>query len=129
MSDCVLDASAVLAYLNDETGAAQVAGVLEKGGAIIGAVNFAEVAAKLISLGVSQDVAAQVMQSLEMQVIPLDEETAWMSAKLIWIAKPLGLSLGDRCCLALGMRKGLPVLTADRAWASLASEIEVRVIR
>ncbi len=129
MSKVVLDASTVLAYLNDEPGSAEAAAVLEHGRAIIGAVNYAEVATKLISLGMPESIAAELMQALEMQVVPLDEETAWISAQLVLITKPLGLSLGDRCCLALGQRMGLSVLTADKAWAAVHSGVDVRLIR
>lgn len=129
MSEAVLDASAVLAYLNDEPGSANVAEVLEHGGAVIGAVNYAEVAAKLLALGMPEPVAAEVMRSLEMEVVPLDEETAWKSAQLIQITKPHGLSLGDRCCLALGQRMALPVLTADKAWMEIRPGMNVRLIR
>lgn len=61
---------------------------------------------------------------------PLDSETAWISACLIATTKTQGLSLGDRCCLALGMRMRLPVLTADRAWGNVHFEdLDVRLIR
>jgi len=39
------------------------------------------------------------------------------------------LSLGDRACLALGERLGLPVVTADRAWADLDLDVAVSLIR
>lgn len=130
MSDFVLDASAVLAYLNDEPGADKVAAVLEHGGAVIGAANYAEIGAKLIDLGLPQQEAAKVMRALELEVVPLDAETAWISALLVATTKPFGLSLGDRCCLALGIRMRLPVLTADRVWANIQSDnLDVRLIR
>lgn len=38
-----------------------------------------------------------------------------------------GLSLGDRCCLALARRLGASaILTADRAWSGLAGVVLVR---
>ena len=43
--------------------------------------------------------------------------------------RALGLSLGDRACLALGLRGGLPVLTADHAWQQLTLGVVVQVIR
>ena len=39
------------------------------------------------------------------------------------------LSLGDRCCLALGRRLEVPVLTADRAWSAVDAGVEVRQVR
>jgi len=130
VSEFVLDASAILAYLNDEPGADKVAAILEHGGAVINAANYAEVAARLIVLGLPQAKTAEVMRSLELEVVPLDAETAWISACLIATTKPFGLSLGDRCCLALGKRMVLPVLTADRVWANIQSDdLDVRLIR
>lgn len=40
-----------------------------------------------------------------------------------------GLSLGDRACLALGLRLKLPVITADRSWVGLRLGVTVREIR
>ena len=47
MSRHVLDASAILALLNQEPGAAQIASVLATGAAVMSTVNFSEVVAKL----------------------------------------------------------------------------------
>jgi PIN domain nuclease of toxin-antitoxin system len=41
----------------------------------------------------------------------------------------LGLSLADRACLALALRLGLPIVTADRAWAELELAVQVQTIR
>jgi PIN domain nuclease of toxin-antitoxin system len=43
--------------------------------------------------------------------------------------KALGLSLGDRACLALARRERLPILTADRSWAKLDLGIPIKVMR
>lgn len=40
-----------------------------------------------------------------------------------------GLSLGERACLALAMQLGVPALTADRSWLSIAPPRQVQVIR
>lgn len=40
-----------------------------------------------------------------------------------------GLSLGDRSCLALAQRLGAPAVTAEHAWAELALDIQVQLIR
>lgn len=52
-----------------------------------------------------------------------------LTASLIKHTKPFGLSLGDRACLALGMKMNLPVLTADRAWAKLDLGVQVNLLR
>ena len=44
--------------------------------------------------------------------------------------KPLGLSLGDRICLATAQTMGGLVLTTDQAWRSLCLEgVAIEVIR
>jgi ribonuclease VapC len=129
MSDVVLDASAVLAYLNEEPGADRVAPLLEQGGAVISSVNWAETAGRLLALGLPEATAREILRSLELRVLPLDQETAWLAATLLPPTRPFGLSLGDRCCLALGLRLGLPVMTADRVWEQAGVGVEVRVIR
>jgi PIN domain nuclease of toxin-antitoxin system len=40
-----------------------------------------------------------------------------------------GISLGDAACLATAEALGLPVLTADRAWATLGIDLDIRLIR
>ncbi|MCF8053376.1 MAG: hypothetical protein K9L59_19240 [Desulfobacterales bacterium] len=42
---------------------------------------------------------------------------------------PLGLSLGDKTCLALALTRNIPAYTADRMWAKLDIDIEIRIIR
>jgi PIN domain nuclease of toxin-antitoxin system len=39
------------------------------------------------------------------------------------------ISLGDRACLALAFRLGLPVLTSDGSWADLGLDVAVQAIR
>lgn len=129
MTKYVLDASVVLAYLNEETGAELVAPILEQGNGVLSAVNYAEVATKLLQLGLSEQVATQVMQSLGIVPLSFDAEVAWISAKLISLTKPFGLSLGDRACLALAKHLQLPVMTADKVWAALDLNVEITLIR
>jgi PIN domain nuclease of toxin-antitoxin system len=38
-----------------------------------------------------------------------------------------GLSLGDRACLALAAALGVPAVTADRSWQSVAEAVGVQV--
>lgn len=123
----VLDASAVLALLNNEPGAAKVASALND--ASISAVNLAEVAAKLSDYGMAQGDIENALGNLTLRVLPLDEAGALASAALRQPTRPAGLSLGDRCCLALGQAVGGSVLTADRAWTKLGLGITVTAIR
>lgn len=127
MADCVLDASAVMALLRNERGAETVAARLA--GAFISAANYAEVISKLVDFGSPADLAAEAAGLLGMAVIALDEIDARLAGMLRELTRVRGLSLGDRACLALGARLGLPVLTADRAWAELDVGVEVVLIR
>lgn len=123
----VLDASAVLALLNSEPGAAKVAAALN--GASISAVNLAEVAAKLSDYGMAQRDIENALGNLGLRIHPLDEAGAFASAVLRQPTRSAGLSLGDRCCLALGRAVSETVVTADRAWTKLGLSISVTAIR
>ena len=45
------------------------------------------------------------------------------------ITRDRGLSLGDRACLALGKRLGVPVLTADKDGKKLRAGVVVQLVR
>ncbi|ESQ80099.1 type II toxin-antitoxin system VapC family toxin [Asticcacaulis sp. YBE204] len=126
MSDHILDSSAMLALLFNEVGADRVQAVLPD--AAISAVNFSEVIAKLTEKGVPPDAARQAVEALGIQVIVHDVEQAFLAGALRPVTRALGLSLGDRACLGLAQMRGLPVLTADAAWANL-SGFQVVLIR
>jgi ribonuclease VapC len=129
----VLDASALLAYLRDETGSAAVESALV-GGAVINVVNYAEV---LSRLGDTEADAAVIHRRLReagivgelLQVVPLVEEDAVVIARLRPVTRSRGLSLGDRACLATGLRLERPVFTADRDWAAVDVGVVVHLIR
>jgi ribonuclease VapC len=125
----VLDASAVLAYLQDENGSEKVHDVLSEGRGIMSAVNFAEVVGKLLEAGLPEISVNTVMSNLELQVQPLDEKQAWEIGLLRIRTKEFGLSLGDRACLALAYLMKLAVVTADKQWDNLKPDIEVIQIR
>jgi len=123
----VLDASALLAYLLQEPGAAVVDGLL--GDARITSVNWAEVVQKSLSAGVEVRGMREELQALGMQVEPFVAVDGEKAGQLWLLTRQQGLSLGDRACLSLGLRLGLKVVTCDRAWAELPLELEVQVLR
>ena len=127
MSEVVLDASAVLALLNEETGSEEVARCLDR--AAISAVNWAEVVAKLGEAGAPAATIAEILGLLNLEVVAFEQSQGFQAGLLRLSTRSLGLSLGDRACLALGIYLNRPVLTADRQWANLTLEIEVRLIR
>ena len=127
MADVIVDASAVLAQMLGERGADRVDAVL--GDSMISAVNFAEVISRLIDGGAPLETIQMAAEELRAVVIPFDESAAMRAGLLRRATRSKGLSLGDRACLALAEATGLPVMTADRAWAELDLGVEVVLIR
>lgn len=127
MSKAALDASALLALLNNEPGAEAVEQALP--GAAISAVNLAEVSARLSALGMPLAEIRRVVGLLGVEVAPFDEDTALESGALYPLTHTLGLSLGDRACLAFASRSGRTAVTADRAWAGVQAGVTIQVIR
>lgn len=127
MSDIVLDSSAVLALVHSEQGAGIVSESLSE--SVISAVNLSEIVGKLITAGMSEDSTREVIQRLQLNVVPFDEELAVDAGLMQPMTRHLGLSLGDRACLSLARSLDLPVMTADRAWGQLSLGVEVQLIR
>jgi PIN domain nuclease of toxin-antitoxin system len=69
------------------------------------------------------------MTELAIPIIALNEKIAFESALLMPLAKPFGLSLGDRICLATSLTIGVPALTADKIWLQLKMLVNVELIR
>jgi ribonuclease VapC len=128
----VLDASALLALFMHEQGGERVAQAIPRGAAI-SALNWAEVLARLVDLGGDPaDISARTLPAAAagaVEVVPFDDEGARETARLRAKTRSLGLSLADRAALALAKARGIPVLTADRAWRSLRLPIKIEVIR
>lgn len=122
-----LDASALLAYLKDESGSEEVDRVLSD--SLMSSVNWAEVIQKAISAEIDVNGMFDELQALGLKIEPFTIEDGELAGRLWTQTKQAGLSLGDRACLSLGLRLDVPVLTCDRAWSSLCLSIDVRVIR
>lgn len=122
----MLDSSAILAVINLENGAEKVEPLLSD--AIVSSVNVAEVLTKLVEKGVSLDDALEDFLKLGLEVVEFNTKQAAKVAELRPLTKHLGLSLGDRCCLALAILRNLPAVTADKNWANLTF-CEIEVIR
>jgi len=127
MPEAVIDASALLALLNDEPGADVVAEALPQG--VISAVNLSEVVAKLCDAGMPEKTIHQALQPLDIEIVPFDEEQAYQAGLLRSSTQDFGISLGDRACLSLAKKLGIDALTADRAWAGLSIGTTIKVIR
>jgi len=127
----VLDASALLAYLQGEPGSEKVEAALDNAG--ISAVNLAEVlATALHKRGESPAVLGPQLLALGIQPFDFTVEDAVEAAELWAGTKTQGLSLGDRACLALARRLRAKVLTAERHkdWRKLGLKgVEIEIIR
>lgn len=99
---CVIDASALLAFLHLETGH-------EKG----------------IAKGNKTGGLREDLEALELRIISFTTEDTELAAHLWLQTKSIGLSLGDRACLAVGLHLGIPVITTDRMWSTLATGVTV----
>ncbi len=125
-AEFVIDASALLAMLQGEPGSHAVAMILAT--SVVSSVNWSEVLQKARSHGVDVVGLEADLASLGIGFAPFTTAEATVAADL-WHRGARMLALADRACLATGQVLGLPVVTADRAWASLDLDIEVRVIR
>lgn len=130
----VLDASALLAHLNEEKGASAVRQLMADGAAI-SVVNWVEVLSKIAERGEDPELAAAEMKGAGLiggvvTVEAVTEQDSIEIARLRPLTKGQGLSLADRSCLALAGRLGLPVVTGDRAWQNLPRvDVAVKLIR
>jgi PIN domain nuclease of toxin-antitoxin system len=127
VSEYVLDASALLALVHGEPGAERVRRVL--GRAAISAINLAEVVGRLSERGGAADEIRRGLDRLRLTVLPVDEDLGYAAGFLRPTTRHLGLSLGDRVCLALTIRLGATALTADRAWTRAAIDAPVELLR
>jgi ribonuclease VapC len=121
----VIDASVVLAWLQDEPGGDAAERYLVDG--MIGAANWAEVLQKSLQHGAQPGLVARLLTSFGLQVVDVTAEDGERAADL-WVPGST-FSLADRLCLALGLRLGLAVVTTDRAWESVAGGPEVVLVR
>jgi PIN domain nuclease of toxin-antitoxin system len=123
----VLDASALLCLLLEERGAQRVLAALPS--CVIGAVNLSEVVAKLSDRGGAPAEIDAALSALDLDVAPFDAEQARLAGLLRAQTRRLGLSLGDRACLALAGLRGATVLTCDASWAELEIGCAVELAR
>lgn len=114
----VLDSSAILAVIFQEKGAEIVEPLLVN--SMISSVNVAEVFTKLTEKSVLNKQTINDFQQLGLEIIDFDFEQATKAAELRPLTKHLGLSMGDRCCLALAILHNATAVTADKDWAKLA---------
>lgn len=123
----ILDASALMAFLLEEPGHEVVIGAGPD--YAMSTVNFGEVLTKVVERGGAISDVEEGMASLSMRLFAFEQADAIEVALLRPVTRALGRSFGDRACLALGRRLGLPMLTAEHRWAELDLGIDIRLIR
>ena len=128
MNEVILDASAILAFLQRERGAEILTREI-RSHAIAGTVNLAEVQTKLVKGGFSPDEAWEQTLTVVATVVPYTEDHAKTAGSLITITEKYGLSLGDRSCLALAIVLKAPVYTTEQTWRDLKVGVPIHVIR
>jgi ribonuclease VapC len=128
VSRIVLDASALLAVLNGEPGAEKLTPQLLSD-ALSSTVNLAEVQAKLVARGLDPRDAWEATVSPIREARDFTAEHAKLAGSLVAQTRALGLSLGDRACLTLGIILKAPIYTADRSWKNLKLGVPIHVIR
>lgn len=123
----VFDSSAVLAIAFDEKGADIAARALS--GGKISTVNVAEIIGRYVDLGAGEEEARASFRALGLETCLFDERLAIAAGFMRSTTRHIGLSLGDRACLALAIRERARVITADQAWTTLGLNITVELIR
>lgn len=123
----VVDTSAVLAAILDEPGGADVFDLRHE--CELSVVNLAEVYTKLVEQGVPLSAAERNMARFQFCIGDFGEVHALKVAELRPLTRHLGLSFGDRACLAHGHFSKSPILTADKDWSKLDLGLDIRQIR
>ena len=127
MSEFALDASALIAMVKGERGAAKVAKSIAS--ARMSAVNYAEVVSHFAYLGMPNADIDAMLDPLPIAIVPADRALSRIAAQLRSVTSAAGLSLGDRYCLALAYRDGLPAWTCDKNWNVVADAVRVKIVQ
>jgi ribonuclease VapC len=119
----VLDASALLAFVQGEAGADVVDHALQQD-AMCGAANWSEVAQKVLAAGRDWDLVRALLANYGVRIEPVTTDDAEWAAHRWRIGE--GLSLADRLCMALAARVDADVLTAEAHWRSAGRIRQIR---
>ncbi|RYY13601.1 MAG: VapC toxin family PIN domain ribonuclease [Alphaproteobacteria bacterium] len=112
--------------IKGEKGSAKVAAGIA--GARVSSVNYAEVVTHFIHAGMPEREVDAMLDHLPLTVVLADKAWAQIAGRLRAMTVEAGLSLGDRFCLALARRDGLPAWTSDQNWKKIADAVEVKVV-
>lgn len=123
----VLDASAILALIQEEPGAEVIRPLLKQ--SMMSTVNVAETLTSLQKVDIDPEEGLEYMSLLVGEIVDFDIDQAMEAAILFPKVKHKGLSLGDRACLALGKKHQATIYTADKIWKDVKSELDIQLIR
>lgn len=123
--ECVLDASAIIAIIKNEPGAALATDRLLNG--TIVSVNVAEVCQHLLEFGYEPATVIALIDEMHLHISVADRELALLAGTIDRRLLRRRLSLADRFCLAEARRRGVPAVTTDRDWLDIAGDIGVEI--
>lgn len=123
----VLDASAIIAFLQGEPGSEAVGQALHSQRCLVSAANQAEVIAKALDRGAEPEAIKMILAALAYSVVDIPVGDGEQAGLMRGQTRSSGLSLGDRLCLALAQRLSARVLTADRAWLDICQTLRLDI--
>ena len=129
MTNAVLDTSAVMAWLQQEPDWEAVGRAFATENCRMSAVNLAELVAKSADRMCDHAELAAMIAELPIEIVPVDKAQAFATGLLRAAIRNLGLSLGDRACLALAKSINAVALTADEPWLELGIDARIKCIR
>lgn len=129
MTNLVLDTSALMAWLQQESGWEAVDRAFETNNCHMSAVNLAELVAKSAERMTDHAEIAAMLIELPIEIVPFDQAQAFATGLLRSSTRKFGLSLGDRVCLALAKSMAAVALTADKPWLKLDIGVRIECIR
>ncbi|MGB4115739.1 MAG: type II toxin-antitoxin system VapC family toxin [Polaromonas sp.] len=124
----VLDASAILAFLQGEPGQDVVLNALQTRRCVVSAANQAEVIAKSLDRGLAEETITAILAELNYTPVDIPVADGEQAGRMRSLSRNAGLSLADRLCLALACRLKAKVLTADRAWLQVADALKLEIV-
>lgn len=120
----LLDASALIAFLDDEPAASEVESMLSAGTAAIPSVNLAEAAQRVLrERGATAGELRELVSALPLAVVPVTESHAWRAAELRathYRRMESEVSLAD-CCLVAVATAADRVASSDPALLRMAN--------
>jgi len=128
-SNCIVDASALIALFFSEPGADKVLEHIRSSTGLVSIVNYCEVLTKLYELGFTVKEFDAVFEDMPLTLVDINKEISRYAAALRPGTRNAGLSLGDRYCLASAYYYRGTAVTADKVWNTVKVSIPIVCIR